>query len=73
MQLNYLSPQQTADYWERTRIAVYKAIDEGRLPAVRLGPKIILIPRAAAVAYKARIEAKQAKRRAKLAATEAQQ
>jgi excisionase family DNA binding protein len=70
MKLNYLSPQQTADYWKRTRIAVYKAIDEGRLAAVRLGPKTILIPRAAAMAYKARIDAKQARRRAKEAQTQ---
>jgi excisionase family DNA binding protein len=39
----FVSIRELADYWDVSRHAIYKQIDAGTLPAVRLGPRLYRI------------------------------
>ncbi len=39
----YVTAQELADYWSVSRKQIYKQIDAGTLPAIRLGPRLCRI------------------------------
>lgn len=39
----FVSVRELADYWQLSRHEIYKQIDAGTLPAVRLGPRLYRI------------------------------
>jgi len=39
----YVTVNELAEYWTISRKQIYKQIDEGHLPAIRLGPRLLRI------------------------------
>jgi hypothetical protein len=72
MKLNkYLTVKETAALWGTPVVNVHQAIRAGRIPCVRLTERCLLVPKAAAIEEQAKVEARRAKRAARLAAMEA--
>jgi excisionase family DNA binding protein len=55
---SYVSVAELADYWEVTRQLVYKRIQSGLLPAMRLGPRCFRIRTADALAFERHVSSK---------------
>jgi len=48
---SYVSVADLAEYWEVSRQRIYKHIEDGLLPALRLGPRCFRVNTKAAVAF----------------------
>jgi excisionase family DNA binding protein len=49
----YVTPSELAEYWQVSRRQIYKYIEQGELRAVRLGPRVVRIQTADAIAFEA--------------------
>jgi excisionase family DNA binding protein len=59
----YVTVAQLAQYWLVGRKQIYKQIDAGTLPAIRLGPRLLRIRTADALAFEKQANMRQPARR----------
>ena len=52
----YVVVAELAEYWGVSRRQIYTLVQTGALEAVRLGPQLVRIPRAAALAFERSVE-----------------
>ena len=58
----YVTVAELADYWLVSRKQIYKQIDAGLLPAIRLGPRLLRIRTADALEFERKADMHQASR-----------